>query len=445
MRGFESWILSYLLNSLWQAPLLFAAGWIAARALRKAGAAAEHRVWVSVVLLQTLVPAGSTLPWEWLRTHFALGGRGLGTGEGHVSVVMGAGVGLSGVDFSAGWLAVLAIGYAAVSAYFAARFVWRWWRLHMMRRDAAEVALTGEAAVCWSQCCRRFGIAGASVAASSRVFGPVTLGWRRKLVLLPAGMLAGLAGAEIHTVLAHEFAHMRRNDFLKNVLYELFSLPVSYHPASWLARERVTESREILCDEMAAEIGGRVGYARSLLRLASLLVAGGPARNPHAIGIFDTRTLERRLMKLMEKQSEIPFVRRLAIVIACVAFGLGTCGSALALSLHVNAAASPASSSAKKAEPVSVPAGVMSGNKIGGANPRYPTAAKKDKIQGTVVLDAVIGKDGSIHKLTVVSGPKELRKSASDAVRTWKYKPHLQNGHPVEVETKINVIYTLGG
>ena len=46
MKDFESWLLTYLLNSLWQIPLLFAAGWLAARALRPAGAAAEHRMWV---------------------------------------------------------------------------------------------------------------------------------------------------------------------------------------------------------------------------------------------------------------------------------------------------------------------------------------------------------------------------------------------------------------
>ena len=64
MRSLEFWILAYLLNSLWQVPLLFAAGWLAARALRSAGAAVEHRVWVIALLLQSLLPA---------RLHFSLG------------------------------------------------------------------------------------------------------------------------------------------------------------------------------------------------------------------------------------------------------------------------------------------------------------------------------------------------------------------------------------
>jgi TonB family protein len=198
---------------------------------------------------------------------------------------------------------------------------------------------------------------------------------------------------------------------------------------------------------MASELGGRTQYARSLLRLASLLVRGTPARSPRAIGIFDTRKFERRLMKLMEKQSEMPTVRRLATVAACMALVLATCGSALALSMqvHVSPTASSATNSSKNAAPLNIPPGVMAGQRIDGADPKYPAAAKKAKIQGTVVLDVLIGKDGSVHKLTVVSGPKELRKSSTDAVRTWKYKPYLLNGNPVEVQTTINVVYTLGG
>jgi TonB family protein len=60
-----------------------------------------------------------------------------------------------------------------------------------------------------------------------------------------------------------------------------------------------------------------------------------------------------------------------------------------------------------------------------------------------VVLNAIIGKDGSVENLTAVSGPNELQQSALDAVRQWTYKPFLVNGDPVEVKTSINVIYTL--
>jgi protein TonB len=62
-----------------------------------------------------------------------------------------------------------------------------------------------------------------------------------------------------------------------------------------------------------------------------------------------------------------------------------------------------------------------------------------------VVLQATISKTGTIMNLKVVSGPAMLEGSAMDAVRTWRYRPYLLNNEPVEVDTTINVIFTLGG
>jgi protein TonB len=87
----------------------------------------------------------------------------------------------------------------------------------------------------------------------------------------------------------------------------------------------------------------------------------------------------------------------------------------------------------------------MQGNILTKAVPVYPPAAKKARIQGKVVLDAVIGTDGTVESLRVLSGPQELQQSALDAVRQWTYKPYLVNGEPVEVETTVNIIYMLGG
>ena len=193
-----------------------------------------------------------------------------------------------------------------------------------------------------------------SIAASSRIFSPVTMGLRRKLLLLPVTMVDVLPELDLHTVIAHEFAHMQRKDFMKNLLYELLSLPVTYHPLLWLTRARIMESREIVCDQMAAAMTGRNEYARSLLRLASLMVAGTLASIPHTIGIFDANAFERRLMNLTEKHKEIRGMRRVAMVAACAALGLATCGSALALGMHVNAA-QPATTATRQNHPSSFP------------------------------------------------------------------------------------------
>src|ERR1700731_4918562 len=94
---------------------------------------------------------------------------------------------------------------------------------------------------------------------------------------------------------------------------------------------------------------------------------------------------------------------------------------------------------------VRVSAGVTSGLLVRRVNPNYPPLARQARIQGTVVLHAVISKDGAIENLTLVSGHPMLAPAAIDAVKQWKYKPYLLNGEPVEVDTEVQVNFTLAG
>ncbi len=441
MMRIESWLLSYLLNALWQAPLVFATGWLAARALRRLGAAAEHRLWVGVLALESILPALSAASWDWLLALLAPGRAG---GESHVTVILSEGTAVGAVPLPGAILTAVALFYCATLVYFAARLAWQWNALRVLRNDATPMTLTGEAALSWLRCADRFGVECATVARSSHVAGPLTIGLRNKLLLLPATMATTLSDAEMQTVLAHEFAHMRRNDFAKNIAYELLSIPMRFHPACWLVRRRITETRELVCDAMAAAIGGRTYYARSLLRLAAGLVAGSSVRTPQAIGIFDTTTFERRVMRLTETQREVKGARRLAIAAVCAALAVGTCASALALRMHVDAAAvGVGAGNGEASTPITVPAKEMVTLVLKKVPPVYPPDAKKARVQGAVELSAVIGKDGSVEDLKVLSGPKMLRQSALDAVRQWTYKPYLLNGEPVEVNTKIHIIYSL--
>lgn len=75
--------------------------------------------------------------------------------------------------------------------------------------------------------------------------------------------------------------------------------------------------------------------------------------------------------------------------------------------------------------------------------PQYPEEARKNRIAGTVRLHVIIADDGSVRQLDLVSGDPSLAKSAMDAVRGWKYRPTYLNGYPVEVDTTVDVVYTL--
>lgn len=94
---------------------------------------------------------------------------------------------------------------------------------------------------------------------------------------------------------------------------------------------------------------------------------------------------------------------------------------------------------------VRVGGNVQQARMIRQVQPVYPQIAKTAHIQGTVILHAIIAKDGTVQELQYISGPPLLMRAAMDAVRQWRYQPTLLNGEPVEVDTTISVIFTLGG
>ncbi|HYX69532.1 MAG TPA: TonB family protein [Terriglobales bacterium] len=94
---------------------------------------------------------------------------------------------------------------------------------------------------------------------------------------------------------------------------------------------------------------------------------------------------------------------------------------------------------------IRVSSGVAQGMLIQEVRPVYPPMAKMARVQGTVVLAAVISKAGTIEGLKVVSGHPMLIQAAVDAVQQWRYKPYMLSGEPVEVDTQISVVFTLSG
>lgn len=92
---------------------------------------------------------------------------------------------------------------------------------------------------------------------------------------------------------------------------------------------------------------------------------------------------------------------------------------------------------------IRVPSSMIEGLAILKTVPVYPPIARATHTQGTVVLQATISRDGRIENLRVVSGSPMLQQAATAAVSTWRYRPYILNGKPVEVETTINVVFKL--
>jgi len=94
---------------------------------------------------------------------------------------------------------------------------------------------------------------------------------------------------------------------------------------------------------------------------------------------------------------------------------------------------------------VRVSSGVSTGLLIRKVPPTYPPLARQARIQGVVILQAQISKDGTIQNLQLISGHPMLAPAAIEAVKQWRYKPYLLNGEPVEVDTQVQVNFTLAG
>lgn len=146
----------------------------------------------------------------------------------------------------------------------------------------------------------------------------------------------------------------------------------------------------------------------------------------------------------MIKEDEPPPTTGVAGVVGGVPGGVpgGSMGGVLGGMLSSTPVAIPKAATPQR---VRVSSGVSQGLLIHRVQPAYPPLARQARIQGTVVLHALIGKDGAIQNLRVDSGHPMLTGAALDAVKQWRYKPYYLNGEPVEVETTVNVVFTMSG
>lgn len=134
-------------------------------------------------------------------------------------------------------------------------------------------------------------------------------------------------------------------------------------------------------------------------------------------------------------------IRALALALA---FCAGAGASAQETGTSVPEAA-PVQTVATPPRVLRISGGVAAGNILTKVTPVYPPDAKAQGISGTVVLHAIIARDGRIQELSVVAGNELLQKAALDAVRQWIYRPYLLNGNPVAVDTVININFNLAG
>jgi uncharacterized protein (TIGR03435 family) len=215
-------------------------------------------------------------------------------------------------------LPVWSVGVVLLSV----RLVWGYAHSFALRRAAAssdETALTLVAALAG-----RIGITRpVRVLVSSMADGPCVVGWLRPAILLPPAAAMGLTPQQLEAVLAHELAHVKRHDYLVNMIQVVAETLFFYHPVVWWVSKQIRIERELCCDDIAVRsCGDAVGYARALTALARQRL-GAPEFSMAATG----GSLKYRVQRLLGATPELgtagaPGAVVLAVAMAAVALNL---------------------------------------------------------------------------------------------------------------------------
>jgi TonB family protein len=268
---------------------------------------------------------------------------------------------------------------------------------------------------------------GVELRISKTVSSPATFGYLRPVVLLPR-TFPSLAPEISEAILSHELLHIKRRDWLRTLAEELICALFWFHPAIWWLIYEIRLAREGVVDLAVISTTGRPEqYIDALLSVAT---------DPPlpAISFLQSR-LKQRIISILK---EAPMSRTKRTFTLAAGFTL------LAVSCWFVTGALPLKAQVEqRPDRIRVGGNVAQTNLISQPVPAYPPEAKRDRIQGTVQLEAIIGKDGHVLDLKVISGPEELVDSAVTAVYQWIYRPTLLNGEPVEVVTIIDINYTL--
>jgi beta-lactamase regulating signal transducer with metallopeptidase domain len=211
----------------------------------------------------------------------------------------------SNVDGTIPWLVMAwVVGVCVLSV----RLLGGWLHLRRLRtRQAEEI---GEPWIGkFEQLKRRLGISRpVQLLKSALVEVPTVIGWLRPVILLPASTITGLTPGQLESVLAHELAHVRRNDYLVNLIQRIIETLLFYHPAVWWVSKCIREERELCCDDVVVHMcGDRLNYARALASLEQFRWA----RTDLALAASGG-SLAQRIRRLLKKSSagEPPSWRR---------------------------------------------------------------------------------------------------------------------------------------
>ncbi|MCE1205737.1 MAG: M56 family metallopeptidase [Holophagaceae bacterium] len=319
-----------LIHFLWQGLALGLAAWLGLVLLRGASARARYGLACACLLLMVAAPAA---------TAFLLQHQASSAPLAPLSVAVEAAAPANAaamapltqrvkaaLDPALPWLLA---GWAMGVLLLSTRFLGSWIRVQRLRRRSAS-PVPSEWHLVLSRLCRELKLSRTvRLLQSAAVEVPTALGWLRPVILLPACALAGLSPLQLEAILAHELAHIRRGDFLVNLLQSLVEVLLFYHPAVWWLSARIRTEREHCCDDVAADlVGDPLLLARALTDLEALR-AVEPAPTPKLALAATGGSLMHRIRHLLYPALPVTTGARATALAVLAASLLGAAGVAL--------------------------------------------------------------------------------------------------------------------
>lgn len=406
-----------LLHFVWQGALLGIATALALALLRKARPEHRYNVACAALLACFLWPAAELV----LRLQ---GGNMISAQIRYVDamLVSAAGIGAGGL---LAWLQKQLLWIVGFWAMCAALLTLRLalgllWIGRSARSERGDPQL--QAAV--ARLAQRLGIERAvRLRVVDNLASPLTAGWWRPVVLVPAALVCGMPPALLEALLAHEMAHIKRFDYLVNLGQSVVEIALFYHPAVWWISGRIRVERELIADDLAARC---TGDARALAKALSELERLQFSQHHLALAASGGDLLARIRRLLRPDTPTLNWKSALSVL------GL----AALCLSVFAQASVRHQPSLADHAPRA---------NFNSCAKPVYPAAALAAQHTGTVTLGFEVDTDGKVVDSIVngSSGHRALDDAALAAVRLCSFMPGLKGGTPVRSWTHVQYVWTI--
>jgi TonB family protein len=283
---------------------------------------------------------------------------------------------------------------------------------------------------------------------------PMVVGLWRPLILVPASTLSGLSVSQLEAILAHELAHIRRHDYLVNLLQALAETALFYHPAVWWLSARIREEREHCADDVAVEsCGDALLYSRALATLEQLR-ASTPAPAVAANGGSLLLRIQRLLAGHPSGAPLHPWRLAGSLAAALLVVVLGASQQAQATGTPSEPPA-PQASAPPTAEQSREEVGDFSidtlpfspemtrPQRLSGPIPQYTKEALENRSEGLMIVRCIITVEGEVNKCRVLQPLPFMEEAVLDALYQSRYKPVTLDGKPVQVDYTFNIRLSL--